>query len=606
MNKLYEGSAPRGNVMINEFKEKAGMALAATADALSVTLGPLGSSVFLEDQFLQHAVTKDGYTVISKMAFADPVEKGILNYMQKVSSRLNRTVGDGTTTAVVVAAELCRAMEDLKKSSGINDSTLTSEVLSLVNEVALKLKDGALRIESKDDEPTAEGWKFIESVATVSANNDPVVGSRVVEALKVVGIRGTMAAKPATGPHATTVFTSGMEVERGMILPAFMNNQDDKSFEVGGQVHVFMSEEPLGAPAIMGFSKILNQVCIVKKGALVIIAPGYDEHFIGFLLENKMKMREELPIVAIDIATRSSAAKDRFDDLATYASCIPMSPNLNGSIGTMEGYMLACCSFGKDSPLGAVADAKVTEKRTVLVGTLSEDKCRDRTIKLQVDLEELLDKDCESKEILGEASLLRQRIRALSGSGVATLYVGGDSEQEKKARTYLVEDAVCAAKSALVHGVLPGCCLETMAVLHRISQTKLTEERKNLVVAFSEAYIKFYARVIQASPGSAMKLRDEYIRNGEVPDISTSMKLPPYTVGNFRKGKVSTGLLTSAQSDVEILRSAASIATLIATSGAFVSWNTIFDPPGPRSPQQHRSYRHALCKMPPAAETLPE
>jgi chaperonin GroEL len=611
----------RGNFLIgNNFKSKASIALTKIADSVACTLGPLGSNVFLEDQFLQHVVTKDGYTVISKMAFADPVKKSVLNYVQKVSSRLNQSIGDGTTTAVVIATELFKQFEELKEKSGISDRVLSNSITRVVNQVVEQLKTKVINIPSEIDNPEL-AWNILTDVASVSANNDREVGERIITAMKKIGRTGTLAVKPSFNSETSVTYTSGIEVERGMILPILMNNQDDRSFEAAGNVFILMSEEPLGGQHLRDISVLMENVCMVKKGALVIIAPNYDEHFLTFIMTNKMnpELKDRLPILAIDIATRSSDAKARFDDLSTYVSALPWSHGMV-SYSTFDAYIRECCSTS--GLLGKVHEVKATEKRTVFIGSPSNSSAPKRAKALQDKLVELEVNDCESRDNNEEKSALRHRIRSLNGSGIATIMVGGDSQQEKKSKVYLVEDAICAAQSALKHGILPGCCLSTISILMDMlintkgsapsideiltdfedsSTYRFADPEKQISIkkdmyrqfinrstskndidllvcgAFTKAYMSFFARIFHNSVESNIVTSAvcNFKDRNMVTDIANDT-CELFSIDNLDNSK-RTKLLTSGETDIEVIKSASSIATLITTSEVFVSWNTIFN-----------------------------
>ncbi len=615
-------AAPKGNLMVGaDFKSKATAAIDRIADVMSLTLGPLGSNVFCEDQFMQHFVSKDGYTIIQRMAFADPVEKCVLNFVQKVSSKLNRTIGDGTTTAVVVAAEMFKQMEGFKATYQLNDRLLAAGVSELVSAVVKRLGEMRIAIPSTEAEGEAAeaAWGMIRNVATVSANNDAEVGDRVVEAMRRVGATGAVKVSPAYGSETTTVFTSGIEVEQGMIMPILMNNPEERCFEAAGNVFVIMSDEPIGGQHIRGFSVVLHDLINVRKrrdgeNALVILAPNYDEQFMTFLMQNKMKFKDAFHVVAVTIANRSAAAKDRFMDLATYTNCQPWAVG-QWDTGDFDAFAQACAA--DDGPMGRIGEVKVTEKRSVFAGSPAGAGTVKRASEIAERLLALEKADCETRDNSEEMSLLRQRIRALSGSGVATIMVGGDSEQEKKARVYLVDDAVCAARSALRHGVLPGCCLSTMAALKEIAdgailpgigadgvrkyirdeeermcsggrttpeQLKsgifLKERTRHMLVpllaeAFLAAYLSFYSRVTRQDLNFAVHHMLEFAKCGLV--VSIADLSHAYFVPAKQEHRNPTSLLTSAESDAEVIRSAASIAMLISTSQAFASWGTVFE-----------------------------
>jgi chaperonin GroEL (HSP60 family) len=272
--------------------------------------------------------------------------------------------------------------------------------------------------------------------------------------------------------------------------------------------------------------------------------------------------------------------------------------------------------------LGKVHEVKATEKRTVFIGSPSNSSAPKRAKALQDKLVELEVNDCESRDNNEEKSALRHRIRSLNGSGIATIMVGGDSQQEKKSKVYLVEDAICAAQSALKHGILPGCCLSTISILMDMlintkgsapsideiltdfedsSTYRFADPEKQISIkkdmyrqfinrstskndidllvcgAFTKAYMSFFARIFHNSVESNIVTSAvcNFKDRNMVTDIANDT-CELFSIDNLDNSK-RTKLLTSGETDIEVIKSASSIATLITTSEVFVSWNTIFN-----------------------------
>jgi len=258
-------------------------------NVLSCTLGPNGRSILIEGQMLDHTTTKDGYTIISKLAFEGHLERAILNYIQKISSILNRTVGDGTTTSVLVAIELFKSL-----SSNSSDINLT-DFLRALKEVSIELEN-EIKNFVRHPKNEKELEELIKNVALVSSNYDGEITNLICKTYKEIGTNANITTKVSNNKESHVVISSGFEHLRGMVLPIFANENEGKDFFAAGNVSVILSEKAINASYMQKFSEIINKICIVKKGSLIIMAPSFDEVFLQFLYSNKQQFKENLNI----------------------------------------------------------------------------------------------------------------------------------------------------------------------------------------------------------------------------------------------------------------------------------------------------------------------
>ena len=522
------------------------------------------------------------------MAFEDNVENSVLNFIQKVSSRLNRTTGDGTTTAVIIASCLFHKLKSIKEKNKISTRELTHHLEDIVEKVVRELKEASIPLVKGNDEENEIDWYGLLNVATISLNNDLSSAKVIVEAFKKIGPYGSIQIKKARGFDTGISFTSGMEIHNGMTLPVFMNNKETKSFECNGEVEIFLSEEILANYHIQDFSLLLQR-SMQQNIPLVIIAPGYDDNFTSFLMSNKLQLKDKLNIVPIIISMRTSSDKEKMIDFASYIGCNPYSSE---RFSSLKSYIET--SFKEENILGAVQEVIISENRSLFSGSCAKGSFYDsekRVEELKAELKALEEKDCETLDNELDITKLKSRIRSLDGSGVATIYIGGDSEQEKKTKMFLYEDAASACKSALKFGVLPGGCLATIKILHNLlvkyihDHKKIISERDsdlsyskvqnyiNILEEICFAYKLSYKLLLKDKDNSKYyNYINEYIEDDKVYDIVNNTS----EVFSFN-GKAISNVVCSAETDIEILRTAISIINLLVCSDAYISWRTIFE-----------------------------
>ena len=542
-----------------ETAERIVMVLNDVTDAVGATLGPGGGNVLIQDQMLQHFCTKDGYTVLSKMAFNNELDRTILGFLQRVSSRLNRTVGDGTTTAVLVAADL---LKSLLESGGCNAATLRemkqtseflcSEIVNLHN--------------TKGEYTDVVFQEILKDVATISANNDPVIGTIVADAFSKSGGHGVITVKEATGPSSSIKESSGIEHPRGMMHHSFANDQNREKFKAAGAVRIFMSREKLTADDVRMFSPLL-QHCMASNQALVIMAPAFDEMFFSFLYKNKAQFQEKLVICPLDIAVESPHAREVFDDLVAFTSSTPFDINEHA---TLQDLFQSVETI--DMLLGVVGEVTIEENKSLFSGMSPEsfDAAKERHALILEALKDI--EEDQVKDNIEELVRLKRRFSGLSESGMITIFVGGDSPQERRTTSFLVEDAVFAVQSAARSGIVPGCCMGVLQIISRIygdgDKVPESEIQKgcspSILHAIGTAYTKVVARIM-ANAGIGEIECTEIIKR-----CTDSEEVYNVVTGDFEPAN-ETKVVSSTEADIETLRTAVSIVGLLAGSTRFMS-----------------------------------
>jgi len=458
---------------------------------LANTLGPNGRGILVEGAMLNHSITKDGHTVLSKLAFEGQLERAILNFLQKISSRINRKVGDGTTTSILVGSNLYKNVLENQEYKG----NLTG-FLKTLKKVAKELEECILEYSDKptDDKGITE---LIKNIAMVSSNYDEEIVNLISKTYAEIGVDAAITTKVSSNKESSVVVSSGFEHLRGMVIPTFANHNEGKEYFAAGNVRVILSERGINASDMQRLSVIVNEICITGKGSLIIMAPSYDEAFLQFLYSNKQSMKDELSICAVDISIKSANAQDIFGDLKAFM--IEESPAM------IDGFHFA-----------RVDEALITRDKTIFkcamidvnfgdYGTspsdlkflANKDNRLNRIDRINEKIKDL-EKIAQQHETKDEeiARLKRRKIN-LSDAGLATIMVGGETDSERKTRLYLVEDAIYAVQSALRDGTVPGSNIAMFLAIRELN-IKYGEdfEESNILKYLNQAYMKVFETLL--------------------------------------------------------------------------------------------------------------
>lgn len=538
-------------------------ALRAVAEILSQTLGPYGRNVLVQDQMHQHFATKDGHTVMSRIMLTGDVEQTVLAFLRKVSSRLDRTVGDGTTSSVVIAEALLRSLVRVVPEG----TSPPAEVCRVLTRVIDGVKDRLVKMAVPCD-PT-----LLVQVATISANNDPEVGGVVFEAVSRVGEHGLVRAVASTGSSHFVQFSSGMEHPRGMVAPHFATDKETVAFRASDAV-VAVFSAGLTSRDVRCVGEMLNHVIGVRHRPVVLVAPGFDQDFLNFLLSNKAKMRDAFPVCPVDASVASSHSLQRLYDLAAFCGARTCEPGVRETATELFERV----NRDYDGVLGLVGDVEVTENRMVLSDPTPEAigmlEVRAAAVRDEIRKSLGAEDGPENREVLAQ---LRSRLSGLSGDGAAVISIAGGSDQERRTKLFLAEDAICAAQSALRHGVIAGCGMSSLLAAKEVEEEEFGYSGSvpcgggSLVVGVAGALVSalgdyFLAVVTPAVGGRASAILEECLTSARVYDAVSG----EYADVDLRS-EDATGIVNSVQTDIEILTVASSIVSLLLTSASFVS-----------------------------------
>jgi len=392
------------------------------ANCVQVTLGPNGRNVLIEQSYGDPRVTKDGVTVAKHVELEDRYENLAAQLVKSVASKTADMVGDGTTTATVLARSIFS--EAYKGSSaGMNSMELKSGIDYGVSVVVEALKKLSI--------PVRGNYEKIAQVATISANGDKEIGDMIAQAMEKVGPDGVITVEEAKSFKTELDVVPGMQFDRGYVSPYFITRQDKGTAELERCYILLYDGKISSAQSLL---PVLEKMS--KEGAsLLIIAEDVEGEALAMLVVNKL--RGILKVAAVKSPGFGDRRKAMLGDIASLTNGYVVSSDIGMRLEDV-----------RMEDLGR-ADTVTIEKdnTTIIINSPTNTEVKERCEKIRGEIQSATsDYDREK---------LQERLAKLSG-GIAVIRVGGATEVELKERKDRVEDAMHATKAAAEEGIVPG------------------------------------------------------------------------------------------------------------------------------------------------------
>ena len=408
------------------------------AKAVKSTLGASGKCVIYEDGRGKPVVTKDGVTVAQSVVLFDPVENIGATLIKEAAQNTVKEAGDGTTTATVLAEALIKEVN----KTNYNDYTtreIKQGVISGLEKVNKYLEQAAIDV--KGD--------MLNSVSTISCNNDIALGAIIAEAYEKVGKDGIVLMEGSPTEDTYVELVDGVQIDCGLTSPHWVTNTEKHKAELEDPYILIVSSE---IPNVRKIQKILEHV--IKKGkALLIVAP-VAQSVKAALMMNKVKGNIKVNI--IDLPGFGPTKKDATEDLAILTGATVINEELGDDLDIIT-----------PDYLGEAEHATTDDRNTVI--TLG-----DITPEVKERIEEVKTKIKDEKNGFIKKKL-EQRLAMLSGS-VGIVKVGAGSKVELKEKKDRAEDAIYATKAALQEGIVPGGGVALLNASQKISPNGVGEE----------------------------------------------------------------------------------------------------------------------------------
>lgn len=496
------------------------------AKAVMTTLGPKGRTVLLDKKYGAPMITKDGVTVAREVELEDPFENMGAQLVKEVASKTNDVAGDGTTTATVLAWAITK--EGMKSvSAGVNPMGIRRGIDKAVSDAITEIKSNAKAVSEKEE---------IAQVASISANNDRVIGEEIASAMEKVGMDGVITVEESKNIETTTDFVEGMQFDRGYISAYFANNRETMTALLDDPYILIYDKKISSMKELL---PVLEKVVQTSK-PLLIIAEDVDGEALTTLVVNSL--RGTLNVCAIKAPGFGDRRKAMLEDIAILTGGQVISEELGMKLENAEL-----------SQLGRAKSVKVEKENTTIINGLGKDEdIKDRIgqIKKQI-ADTTSDYDREK---------LQERLAKLAG-GVAVINVGAPTEVELKERKHRVEDAVNATRAAIEEGVIPGGGVA-------LAQAAKKMESYDLSTLTDEEQIG-YKIVRRALEEPMRQIAENAGEDGAI--IADKCKNSEQGVGYDANGNkwvnmVSAGIIDPVKVTRSALQNAASIAALILTS----------------------------------------
>ncbi len=394
----------------------------ALADAVKVTLGPKGRNVVIDKSFGAPTITKDGVSVAKEVELSDPLENMGAQMVKEVASKTADVAGDGTTTATVLAQSIITT--GLKNvAAGANPMDLKRGIDKAVEAVVENLRS--------QSEEVGDDNEKIKQVASISANNDEVIGTLIAEAMGKVKKEGVITVEEAKGTDTTVDVVEGMQFDRGYLSPYFVTNTEKMITELENP-YILIFDKKIST--MKDLLPVLEKTAQTGKG-LVIIAEDVDGEALATLVVNKL--RGSLKIAAVKAPGFGDRRKAMLEDIAILTGGTVISEE--------QGRKLEDATL---EDLGTAEKVEIDKDNTTIVnGAGSKDAIDARVNQIKAQIETTTsDYDREK---------LQERLAKLAG-GVAVLYIGAATEVEMKEKKDRVDDALAATRAAVEEGIVPG------------------------------------------------------------------------------------------------------------------------------------------------------
>lgn len=498
------------------------------ADAVTVTMGPKGRYVALQRTFGAPTITNDGVSVAKEIELEDNIENMGAQLVKEVATKTNDTVGDGTTTATLLAQAIVN--DGLRNvAAGANPLAIRRGIDKAVNAAVAEMKKQAKPVETKEQ---------IASVGTISAG-DPEVGEKIAEAMEVVGKDGVITVEDSQTFDITIDTVEGMQFDKGYVSAYFVTD-NDRMEAVMKDPYILITDQKISS--VQDIMPVLEAVQRAGRG-LLIIAEDIDGEALPTLVLNKI--RGALNVCAVKAPGYGDRRKRILEDIAV----------LTGGQAALDELGVKVADITADM-LGTAKSVTISKDNTVVVGGAGSKEAIDaRIAQIKGEMENTTSDFDREK--------LQERLAKLSG-GVAVIKVGAATESELKEIKHRVEDALQATRAAVGEGIVAGGGVAFMDAAPALDAVELDDPEEKIGVDIVKKALTAPVATIAKNAGF----------EGAVV-VDKVAELPAGQGLNSANGEwgdmIEMGVLDPVKVSRVTLQNAASVASLILITEATVS-----------------------------------
>ena len=502
--------------------------ISTLARTVKVTYGPGGRSVLLEKGLGKSVVTRDGQTVSREIEVPQPFENMGARLINEVASKTNKEVGDGTTSAVILAEAMIKRGSRYALS-GVNPVELRRGIDKAVATAVRELEAIASPVKKKQE---------VVQVGTIAANEQEL-GKLFGEAIHKVGERGVVTVEENDGIETDLDLVEGLEIDKGWISPYFVTDRVT-GLCVMEKPWILFTDHKISN--IQDLLPVLEQVVPTQRPLVVIAEDVEGEALAGLLLN---KLRGVLPVVAVKAPGFGDRRKALLEDLAI----------VTGGQVVAKDTGVTWDMVGKDQ-LGSVTKVEISQERTIFFrGKSNADAIEQRCDQIEAQIEQTTSNYDREK--------LEERLARIQGK-IAVIRVGGFTELEIKERKSRAEDALSATRAAMMEGIVPGAGTAFLRIHEKVAATRVSGEARHGVSVVADALLEPTTQLARNAGFDGPAVVAEVL---EYEDLEMGFD----TV----KGKMVDLTRTGIVDPVKVLRvalqNAASVATLFLTSDTAIT-----------------------------------
>lgn len=429
----------------NDIREKLLNGVRILNDSVRFTLGPKGRNVIISQEYGAPLIINDGVSIARTIELKDQFENMGAKSLVEASIKTNDLVGDGTTTAIIVGANLIiNGMEKIK--NGVNPVILRKGLNHYLPVITNYINDCSNDVKTTND---------IYKVAMVSSGNE-TVSHLIASAYEQIGTSGVITLEESQGIETSLVVVDGYSYDRGFVS-SYMANTEKQTAELLNPYVLIFDKKIISMNELVPFL----EVSIKESKPILLICDDLEPEVLNALVINKL--RGNLNIVCTKAPGFGQKRIDILEDIALLTNATFIRSG-TGQTPNLE-----------NNKLGVAKKIVVSNNETIIITDTKEE-----TINRINELKEKL------KETIGEydKEKLKTRISKLSG-GIALIKVGATTELELKEKKFLIEDAICSTRAAISSGIIPG----GGKVFYEISEI-LKDEKYDLYPDAKEVLIK--------------------------------------------------------------------------------------------------------------------
>ena len=508
------------------------------AKAVGSTLGPTGRNVIIEKSFGGPTVTKDGVTVSKEIELPDPFENMGAKLVNAVAQKTSDVAGDGTTTATILALSIYQ--EGLRNiTAGANPMSVKRGIDKAVDAVVEFMEKSSKRIPAWDK----GGEAMLTNVASISANNDDVIGGMMAQAFEKVGQDGVITVEEGKTAETTLEFVEGMQFDKGYISPYFITDATEMK-AVLEDAYILIFEKKLSG--VRDMIPLLEKIFNSGK-PLLIVADDVESEALAALVVNRL--RSGLQVCAVKAPGFGDRRKALMGDIATLTGGQFISEDLGLKLESIE-----LTQLGK-------AKSVVVEKEscTIVNGAGKKDAIMARIDQIRAQMNQTESEYDKEK--------FSERLAKLTG-GVAIIRVGAATEADMKQKKGRVEDALHATRAAVAEGILPGGGVALIRAISTVDELakKLHGDEKSGAEIVARALEKPIRILAENSGQDGAVIADEVRMRGE-----KSFNVGFNALTGEYEDMIKAGIIDPTKVTRSALQNAASIAGLMLTTEVMIT-----------------------------------